>query len=305
MARIRTIKPEFWRNEELSSVSPEATLLAIGLLNVSDDEGYFIAHPRLIESDIFPLRELSSTIPVLLRELAGIGYIKLFCCPKGKKYGFIPNFCKHQVINKFKASKIKSLDLLPDDYGTGPVSLPTGKEWKGTGNGKEQGMDTVEQTPLDHVDKIISYLNKKADRNYSAKSKATIKHINARLSEGYTLDNFKAAIDNQVRQWIGTKDDLYLRPATLFNSEKFDGYVNNCNSINKRVENLSSSERTILALNSGRSNNGMANSRNRGGVHPTPELTSKKPSERERDPYNLRGVGKVIDAEYQPADREG
>jgi len=62
MARIRTIKPDFWRDESLAMVSPEACLLAIGLLNHCDDEGYFNANPKLVESDIFPFAFLSATI---------------------------------------------------------------------------------------------------------------------------------------------------------------------------------------------------------------------------------------------------
>ena len=52
MARIRTVKPDFWKDEELSAASPEAALLAIGLLNHSDDEGFFKANPKLIEAEI-------------------------------------------------------------------------------------------------------------------------------------------------------------------------------------------------------------------------------------------------------------
>jgi hypothetical protein len=41
MGRIRTIKPEFWRSEDLCSL-PEAThMLAAALLNYADDEGFF------------------------------------------------------------------------------------------------------------------------------------------------------------------------------------------------------------------------------------------------------------------------
>ena len=73
---------------------------------------------------------------------------------------------------------------------------------------------------------IISYLNAKTGKRFNAATKTTIGHINARIGEGATLEDFKAAIDNQVREWMGTKDEKYLRPATLFNSDKFDGYVN-------------------------------------------------------------------------------
>ena len=67
MARIRTIKPEFWTDEDLSEVSEAACLLAIGLLNYADDEGYFNANPKLVKAAVFPIREQSGSIPVLLQ----------------------------------------------------------------------------------------------------------------------------------------------------------------------------------------------------------------------------------------------
>lgn len=135
MARIRTIKPEFWRDEDLSKVGAEAALLAIGLLNHADDEGYFSANPKLIEADVFPLRELSGSVPVMLEELRSIGYIKVFLGSDGKRYGQVVNFEKHQVINKKSPSKIKDLCEEQDDSGIPTVVLPSGKERKG----KEQG----------------------------------------------------------------------------------------------------------------------------------------------------------------------
>lgn len=131
MARIRTIKPEFWRDELLAGISPEAALLAIGLLNHCDDEGYFNANPKLVESDVFPLRTLSTTTTVLLRELSGIGYIEVFSGSDGKTYGKVANFEKHQVINKKTSSKIKYLCESKQEYGTTTVVLPSGKERKG------------------------------------------------------------------------------------------------------------------------------------------------------------------------------
>jgi hypothetical protein len=139
MARIRTIKPEFWRDESLASISPEACLLALGLLNHCDDEGYFNANPKLVESDIFPLRELKLKTTVLLQELCKIGYLLVFQGNDGKTYGCIKNFEKHQVINKKTPSKIKHLCEVQQDYRSDVVVLPTGKEGKGNGKEMEQG----------------------------------------------------------------------------------------------------------------------------------------------------------------------
>jgi len=145
MARIRTIKPEFWRDELLAGISAEAALLAIGLLNHCDDEGYFNANPKLVESDVFPLRVLTNKTTELLRELSVIGYIEMFSGSDKKTYGKVANFEKHQVINKKTPSKIKGLCELRQDYLTPTVALPTGKER----NGKEVERKAPESAATD------------------------------------------------------------------------------------------------------------------------------------------------------------
>lgn len=72
---------------------------------------------------------------------------------------------------------------------------------------------------------IIDYLNRRAGTNYRANSKNTIKHINARLTEGYTEEDFIKVIDKMCTRWIGTDYEQYLRPETLFGT-KFEGYLN-------------------------------------------------------------------------------
>lgn len=144
MSRIRTIKPDFWRDDALSSVSAEAALLAIGLLNHSDDEGFFNANPKLIEADVFPLRELSSSVTTLLQELSKIGYLTFYIGSDNKKYGLVTNFAKHQVINKPRQSKIKELCSLPEEYCSDTVELPLGMEGNGKGKGKGKEIETVE-----------------------------------------------------------------------------------------------------------------------------------------------------------------
>ena len=72
---------------------------------------------------------------------------------------------------------------------------------------------------------IVEHLNEKAGTNYKHTSKITQKHINGRLSEGYTLEDFKAVIDKKVTEWAGTVMAKYLRPETLFGT-KFEGYLN-------------------------------------------------------------------------------
>ena len=54
MARIRTIKPEFWSSEQVVELSPTARLLFIGLWNFCDDGGNHPASARTLKMEVFP-----------------------------------------------------------------------------------------------------------------------------------------------------------------------------------------------------------------------------------------------------------
>lgn len=73
---------------------------------------------------------------------------------------------------------------------------------------------------------IINYLNNKCNSNYKYSNKATQRHINGRLSEGYVLEDFQRVIDWKYSEWHGTDMEKYLRPETLFGT-KFESYLNN------------------------------------------------------------------------------
>lgn len=72
---------------------------------------------------------------------------------------------------------------------------------------------------------VISRLNEKAGTAYRPSSKATQGHINARIAEGYTVEDFFSVIDKKCAEWRGTDMEKYLRPETLFGS-KFENYLN-------------------------------------------------------------------------------
>jgi len=72
---------------------------------------------------------------------------------------------------------------------------------------------------------VIEYLNLKTGKNFSPKSNLAKKYIGARAAEGYSLEQFKYVIDVKSQEWIGTPEEKYVRPETLFGN-KFDGYLN-------------------------------------------------------------------------------
>jgi hypothetical protein len=138
--RIRTIKPEFWAHPVMAKQSDSTKLMAIGLLNVADDDGYFFADPRMIRNAIRPLDDDSRITTVSILELSEIGYIQVRNHATHGDIGFIPSFKNHQVINKPKASKIKA--FFDDATDTVSIPDPYRLEGKGTGSkGTRKGAD--------------------------------------------------------------------------------------------------------------------------------------------------------------------
>lgn len=71
--------------------------------------------------------------------------------------------------------------------------------------------------------KCIFYLNEKTGSKFKCVD-SNMKFLKARFKEGYNISDIFAVIDSKVNEWTNTKHAKYLRPATLFNAEKFNQY---------------------------------------------------------------------------------
>ena len=107
MARIRTIKPEFWRHPVLGRLPDDQQLLALALLSMSDDEGFFRAQPELIRGDVQPFREDLATISRGLAKLSEIGWIEVVDHPEQGSIGRVKKWADHQKVDHPKASKLR------------------------------------------------------------------------------------------------------------------------------------------------------------------------------------------------------
>lgn len=75
------------------------------------------------------------------------------------------------------------------------------------------------------VAEVVKALNDETGSHYRPTSKATMRHVLARLREGFTVEDCKEVIRKKSEEWGGTDMSKYLRPETLFGS-KFEGYLN-------------------------------------------------------------------------------
>lgn len=103
MARIRTIKPEFFTSEDIVSLSPLARLLYIALWCEADREGRLAWKPRTFKMRYLPIDDCS--IEDLCSELITAQLVKLY----GDGFAVIPKFKLHQHLNPREA-----VSTLPD-----------------------------------------------------------------------------------------------------------------------------------------------------------------------------------------------
>jgi hypothetical protein len=96
MARIRTIKPEFFTSEDIVNLSPLARLLYIALWCEADREGRLSWKPKTFKMRYFPGD--SANIEKLCDELRQACLVMVYIV-EDHQYAFIPTFHAHQHIN--------------------------------------------------------------------------------------------------------------------------------------------------------------------------------------------------------------
>ena len=83
---------------------------------------------------------------------------------------------------------------------------------------------------------VINYLNNKIGSKYRSNTSATKSLINARLKDGFTLDEFYKVIDIKADEWLNSEMSKYLRPQTLFGT-KFESYLNQLPKQQPNIDN--------------------------------------------------------------------
>ena len=105
LSRIRTIKPELFKNDTLADLGPLHQLLFIGLWGLCDGVGRTKDNPRSIKADLFPYYE--ANVDSLLADLESAGFITRYVAENVACLTVL-TFEKHQRITG-RESDTKSL----------------------------------------------------------------------------------------------------------------------------------------------------------------------------------------------------
>ena len=105
MARIRTIKPEFWEDDKIGSLSFGARLLFLCCLNLADDTGIVRWNSRYLKSSAFMYDDIKiKEVEKYMSELVDAGIICHYQAD-GQFLGYVRNFQRHQKINRPQPGK--------------------------------------------------------------------------------------------------------------------------------------------------------------------------------------------------------
>lgn len=121
MARIRTIKPEFFTSLTVADLTPEQRLTFIGLWTHVDDAGRCVDDARLIKAAVWPLDDRTAAdIEVDLKALTESSLITRYILNR-KRYIAVKNWAEHQRINRPSPSKLPA----PEQGEQPPPEPPT------------------------------------------------------------------------------------------------------------------------------------------------------------------------------------
>jgi hypothetical protein len=215
MARIRCIKPEFWDDQKMATISRDARLVYVGTWSHSDDHGVCRANPTFLKNKIFPHEEIPiEQFSGWLKELKMLKRIKPFSM-NGESYFYLPHFKNHQRISHPSQTRYPSppssflKEILVEDSGGTPESsggipegsgeIPEGsgmlrkpsvlkgrggeRGYKGKGKGRGKGPgDQIPRTSLPPLPPIPKNLEFKTQDDLKARL-AEIRQLKRKLED--------------------------------------------------------------------------------------------------------------------------
>lgn len=187
MSRRRIIDPDYFLDEEVSSVSPLARILYVGLWTICDDNYATLPYrEQWIKVQILPY-ENKADVSKLLDELIEIGKVIPFKASDGLKYLYLKNFHKHQRIDKPSKPKYPeyqdTLRVLPEDSKSTPDKV----------------IKEVKEDKRKEVSDVYLLYEAIFGRDVKARNDARNSQIKARL-KSFTLEEIEKAFLN------GSKD---------------------------------------------------------------------------------------------------
>ena len=214
------IPKEIWLSTDLKVMEK---LILVEIDSLDNEDGCFASNEHF--SKFFSLSK--NRCSEIIKSLEKKGYIKIdYIYQEGSKA------ISRRVIRCVRNidGGIRNIDnpIRKTEEGYSENREDNNTSFSNTFNNTSNKKDIVEQSSTAPIpyEEIVQYLNQKTGKHFKSTSKATQRHIKARFTDGFVLDDFKQVIDKKCSDWLrDQKMKEYLRPETLFGT-KFESYLN-------------------------------------------------------------------------------
>lgn len=221
MARIRSIKPEFFTSEQVVECSTSARLLFVGMWCFCDDQGVHPASWKRLKMEIFPGDAFDeNTMTGMISELLEQGLIREFSS-EGRSYWYVTGW-EHQKIDR-PTAKYPAPEF-DEDSSSSTISTSVS-----VSTSVSKDSDDVRKAsrraalPACELETILSRFNESTGRNQRW-SDARKKQARARWRDRYFREHWQEALDIASRTpfLLGENDrgwemdlEFFLRPDSV------------------------------------------------------------------------------------------
>ena len=228
MARIRSIKPEFFTSLTIADLELSTRLTFIGLWTYVDDNGVGLADPRLIRAAIWPLEEAPDILQRTREDLQSLHAARLVDLyeASGKALIAVSSWSEHQKVSHPRKPRFPRPEEVPrltrtpsdqdsfnppEDSGDSPEDLPrtpeilrpeqgAGSREQGAGNrGNAEPSASADLPPRADVERVCKHLADVLEKSGSKRPTITAKwRDTTRLMldrDEVTVEHALAAID--------------------------------------------------------------------------------------------------------------
>ena len=183
MARIRSIKPDFWTDGDMIHLSRDARLFYIGTWNFADDNGVLEGCPMSLKAKIFPAEDVD--VKKLIDELTKAGKIVHYTDEKGRNFFLIKNFLTHQLIDRPRKTN---------------NPLPSEEQMKTIGNHVKSSIDKIGKDKIGRdsttlFQSLVEIWNSKMKWKVTVITGSRAKHLGQRIMQQGFVEKFPLICD--------------------------------------------------------------------------------------------------------------
>lgn len=207
MARIRSIKPEFWTDAKVVRLSPLARLMFVGAWNFADDFGCLPADAFQLKLRVLPTEDTDAD--ELVAELFDAGLLEALKTSDAREFWHVTNWSKHQRVSKPSPSdwglptdwKPLSTSTFTESPGTLPThseSPPSGKERKGEEGKGMEGNGVAPKAARDPIwDSLVELFGAPMDNQRGLYNRVR----NALAERNATPDQIRQRTETLAAEW--------------------------------------------------------------------------------------------------------